>query len=220
MTFPILPSGMWSGQGSTSAPNANAAGTTSSAIIRPVASNLAFAYDGDTNSYADMQNGGVSMPGAGAAVGTAYQQEIVYTHSPASGAVASSFVNLVFKVRATYSLSGSKPPDVALVLTASGNYSDTTPVSSTSNPLYLINASASSINANGGKLSGVIDQTVQIVFDGLSAAKTLDANSLSLSLKWLYTIDYLNASGSGPTSAGPFSGTADFRIYDISYIYL
>lgn len=216
MTFPIIPCGMWSGQGSTSAPNANAAGTTSAQIISPTTSNLANAYDGNGASYADIASGGLTIPG-GTTVGTTFQQEVLYTHSPASGAIATSFVNIVIKARATYSLSGSKPPSFQCLVTASGNYSDATPVSSTSNPIYLVNLDATTIQANGNSAFGLFDGTVQIVFDGLSGAKTLDVNSLSLSVKWLYTAATLTG---GTISGGAFSGTVDLRVYDISYIYL
>lgn len=214
MAFPIIPSGMFSGQGSTTQPNTNALGAQSSAFSGKKNTNLANAYDGDPNTYAE-----ILATGIGATPASVYKQEVLYTHSPSTGLLSGSFLNIVINCRATVNLGGGAPitaSNLSLVATLSGNYSDTTPISSASNPyniLYCPGADIlSALSSPSKSYSKSFNGVIQISVDQY-APLTIDVYSLSLSLAW--QID--------ATSTWNLAGTntiIDARIYDISYIYL
>lgn len=214
MAFPIIPSGMFSGQGSTTAPNAFANGTMSSGIQGKKNTNLAYAYDADPNTFAELYNTGLAYNTSGTQT-----QEALYTHSPATGLLAGSFLYAAINVRANFAAGAGAImlacPNISLTATVTGNYSDTTPIQSASNPYTILGVNGSNlINAVTGpakSYSAAFTGKIQIPFDQFSPL-TIDIYSLSLSIKW--TTD-----GSSPWN---FSGNTlmDARIYDISYIYL
>lgn len=205
MAFPIIPSGMFSGQGSTKRPNVGANGTISN-VTSPTEKNLANAYDGDPNTFAEVQCTGVKQNGS---------QEVLYTHSPATGLLAGSFLYCNITIRANVYIAPVDQlfsPTVQLVATMTGNYSDTTPIISPANPYTILNCPVASIKAaNPNGYSNAFTGTISLPFDQF-APLTIDLYSLSLSIKW-----------SGGTDGGSATGgnsVFDARIYDISYIYL
>lgn len=205
--FPIIASGSFSGQGSTAKPNASAAGSVTAGIQNSRLLNLANAYDGDSiTTFAEVSNTGC---GTTSSIET---QEVIYTHAPNTGLTASSFMNLVLALRVTAYMPTAitNYPSISLIATLSGNYSDATPIISTSNPLTIVSASSSQIKAGPYSLS--FNGNMQIPFDQF-APKTIDIYSLSLSIKWVFN-------PAGAVVVVPTNSVFDARIYDISYIYL
>lgn len=214
--FPLQPTGFFQAAPNSTKPNANsqvlpAGGGSTTA-------NLSNAYDNDPTSFGDM-----FCPGTPNSYPTPsiQQTEVLFTHSPNTGIIASSKVTLNASIYVPWSVENINKgsfyyPNVYLQLSVSGIFSDGTVAGdfhNSDNVVFVDGSAAHNALSLGhsysGSFLGKISRNI-----GPFSGKTLDVNSLTATLMWV-----VDPQGTGLYDTGSISGSFDCQIYDLTYLY-